>query len=140
MSDSKEILKKHGLKFTKNREVILEQFMCAKYALSYKDIDELISKKLDKVTVYRTLKSFQEAGLIHEVMDGSSIDKYALCHSSSCTSHQHHDAHVHFKCDDCEKTFCLDDVVVPSLNLPQGFKTQTQTTFLNGTCDTCTTH
>ena len=84
MSDIKEILKGHNLKFTENRKVILEQFISADYALSYKDIDAMISQKLDKVTVYRTLKSFEENGIIHEVVDGSSQVKYALCHSGSC--------------------------------------------------------
>ncbi len=137
MSTSKELLKEHGLKFTENRKVILEQFMSANYALSYNDIDAMIAQKLDKVTVYRTLKSFQESGIIHEVMDGSSQVKYALCHSGACSSHHHHDAHVHFRCEKCDKTFCLDDVKVPLLQMPEGYKLNSQSVFVQGFCRKC---
>tara|TARA_B100000767_G_C19716019_1_gene515016 strand:+ start:158 stop:583 length:426 start_codon:yes stop_codon:yes gene_type:complete len=138
MNKLKDILKGHGLKFTENRKVILEQFISSNYALSYKDIDAMISKKLDKVTVYRNLKSFEEKGIIHEVIDGSTQIKYALCHSESCSSHNHNDAHVHFKCDDCFKTFCLDELIVPDVKLPKGFKLETQTVFVQGVCNMCT--
>lgn len=137
MSDLKEILKSHNLKFTKNRKVILEQFISTDYALSYKDIDAMISQKLDKVTVYRTLKSFEENGIIHEVVDGSSKIKYALCHSGSCSTHKHHDSHLHFRCDKCDKTFCLDDYIVPNIRLPKGFKLGSQTVFVQGVCNSC---
>ena len=86
MSLAKEILKSNGLKLTENRRVILNQFISTEYALSYGDIDSMIKRKLDKVTVYRTLKSFEENGIIHEVVDGGSQVKYALCNSKSCSS------------------------------------------------------
>ena len=63
MTNAKEILKKTGLKFTENRKVILQQFISADYALSFNDINSMIERKLDKVTIYRTLKSFEENGI-----------------------------------------------------------------------------
>ncbi len=137
MSKFKEILKKHGLKFTENRKVILEQFVCNNYALSYSEIDSLIQKKLDKVTVYRTLKSFEENGIIHQVIDGSNQIKYALCNSASCSSSHHNDAHIHFKCDYCEKTYCLNDIPTPELVLPKGYSIAKQNVFIQGRCQNC---
>lgn len=137
MSDLKQLLKDHGLKFTENRRAILEVFKSSEYALAYSDLDSSLKSKLDKVTVYRTLKSFEESGIIHEVLDGSSHVKYALCHSGSCSSHDHHDSHVHFKCDKCEKTFCLDEVKVPQITLPQGYTSASQSIFVNGVCTAC---
>lgn len=137
MADLRSILKKHGLKFTENRKVILEQFLAVNYALSYNDIDASISKSLDKVTVYRTLKSFEESGIIHEVLDGGAQIKYALCHLGTCSSHDHHDAHVHFKCFDCDKTFCLESTKIPAIQLPQGYQINKQSVNISGICKAC---
>jgi len=137
MGGLKEILKKHNLKYTENRKVILEQFVCKNYALSYSEIDSLIQKKLDKVTVYRTLKSFEENGIIHQVIDGSNQIKYALCNSASCSSNHQNDAHIHFKCDHCEKTYCLNDIPTPELVLPKGYSIAKQNVFVQGRCHNC---
>ena len=137
MNEFKEILKKHGLKFTENRKVILEQFISTNYALSYNEIDSLIQKKIDKVTVYRTLKSFEENGIIHQVIDGSNQIKYALCNSVSCSPSQHNDTHIHFKCDYCEKTYCLNDISAPELVLPKGYSIAKQNVFIQGRCQNC---
>ena len=137
MNESRAILKKHGLKFTENRKVILEQFISANYALSYNDIENLIEKKIDKVTVYRTLKSFEENGIVHKVVDGSNKIKYALCNSGSCSSNHHHDTHIHFKCVDCDKTYCLDDITPPELILPKGYSIAKQNVFIQGRCQNC---
>ena len=137
MSLAKDILKRNGLKFTENRRVILNQFILTDYALSYSDIDSMIKRKLDKVTIYRTLKSFEENGIIHEVVDGSSQVKYALCNSNSCSSEHHNDTHIHFKCNDCQKTYCIDDIMIPKIKLPQEFQLESQSVFIQGKCEKC---
>ncbi|MBI35225.1 MAG: transcriptional repressor [Flavobacteriales bacterium] len=137
MGGLKEILKKHNLKYTENRKVILEQFLSTNYALSYNEIDSLIEKKIDKVTVYRTLKSFEENGIVHQVVDGSNQIKYALCHHESCSSDQHYDTHIHFKCIECDKTYCLNDIRPPKLKLPKGYSMDQQNVFIQGLCNYC---
>ncbi|MAW64753.1 MAG: transcriptional repressor [Flavobacteriales bacterium] len=139
MSLAKEILKSNGLKLTENRRVILNQFISTEYALSYSDINSMIKRKLDKVTVYRTLKSFEESGIIHEVVDGGSQVKYALCNSNSCSSEHHNDTHIHFKCNDCEKTYCIDDIMIPRIKLPSQFQQESQSVFIQGKCEKCKT-
>lgn len=137
MSDLKSILKHHGLKNTANRQLILQAFVNEKHALAYSDVDALIKQQLDKVTVYRTLKSFEESGIIHQVLDGSAQIRYALCHTGGCSHHEHTDQHPHFKCDTCEKTFCLDTVTIPKINLPSGYSKTTQSVFIQGICKSC---
>jgi len=139
MSFAKEILKNNGLKLTENRKLILNQFISTDYALSYRDINSMIKRKLDKVTIYRTLKSFEESGIIHEVVDGSSQVKYALCNSTSCSSEHHNDTHIHFKCNDCEKTYCIEDIMIPRIKLPGEFQQESQSVFIQGKCEKCKT-
>jgi len=137
MSDLNAILKKHGLKVTESRKAILKVFRKITYALSYSELDKELKGVLDKVTVYRTLKSFEENGIIHEVMDGSSKTKYALCHDGVCSENIHFDSHVHFKCNSCEKTFCLESTQIPTIKLPDGYITNKQFLSFHGQCREC---
>ena len=137
MSEINTLLKKNGLKVTESRKAILKVFKRITYALSYSELDKELKGVLDKVTVYRTLKSFEESGIIHEVMDGSSKTKYALCHDGACSENIHHDAHVHFKCNSCEKTFCLESTQIPTIKLPDGYITNKQFVSFQGECREC---
>ena len=137
MSNANSILKEHNLKSTESRLTILAIFKKNMHALSYNDIESLLTVKLDRVTVYRTLKSFEENGLIHQIYDGSAQVKYALCHNGSCNSNQHKDSHAHFRCDKCDKTFCLSDVITPMADLPEGYQSKSQSVFIQGICKVC---
>ena len=140
MSNANHTLKEHNLKSTESRLIILAIFKENTHALSYNDIESLIAVKLDRVTVYRTLKSFEENGLIHQIYDGSTQVKYALCPAGSCSSHQHKDSHAHFRCDKCDKTFCLSDVVSSITELPEGYQSKSQSVFIQGICKVCNHH
>lgn len=140
MSNANNTLKEHNLKSTESRLIILDIFKNNTHALSYNDIESLLTVKLDRVTVYRTLKSFEENGLIHQIYDGSTQVKYALCPAGSCSSHQHKDWHAHFRCEKCDKTFCLSDVVTTITALPEGYQSKSQSVFIQGICKACKHH
>src|SRR5688572_17504969 len=94
---SDRLLKDFRLRATPSRQEILHLFLKKAYALSHGDIEKEISNALDRVTVYRTLKTFLDKGLIHKVLDDEGSLKYALC-KEACRSTGHHHDHVHFKC------------------------------------------
>ncbi|MFZ1749351.1 MAG: transcriptional repressor [Saprospiraceae bacterium] len=135
MSTSANILKKHHLRVTPFRIEVIEIFSKAQKALSSADI-ELILKDADRITLYRTLKSFEDKGIIHKAIDGTSTLKYALC-DILCDEHHHHDEHVHFHCNECENTFCLDEVFVPHILIPKGFTVSNTNMIVNGLCEKC---
>ena len=95
-----ELLKTHKLRTTSSRAAILGIFFNQQHALSYSDIEKEVSASYDRVTVYRTLKSFLDKGVIHKVLDDSGTLKYALC-NDHCSTVEHHHDHVHFKCTKC---------------------------------------
>lgn len=130
------LLKKANLKVTPTRKLILKAFMHYSYALSYNDINTAIKESLDKVTIYRTLKTFEEKGIIHQVLDTSNQVKYALC-SASCTDHQHHDTHIHFKCTACKQTYCIEDKEIPQISMPKGFIQVHSSMLVEGICKAC---
>jgi Fur family ferric uptake transcriptional regulator len=130
-------LLKHGnLRATNTRKVVLEEFLKAgATALSSYEIERKFDD-LDRITLYRTLKTFEESGIIHQAVDVSGKSKYAIC-SEDCTSHHHEDHHAHFYCKKCERTVCLDQVKIPILNLPKNYQLEDSQLVLTGVCDNC---
>lgn len=123
------------LKATKIRTDIMHLFYENKHALSYSDIAGFLSGKEDKATIYRTLKSFSENGIIHEIFDGDKTTKYALC-GQKCSTSKHHDAHAHFKCTACKNVYCLEKPEI-SINVPKGYVSSTFNLVVEGQCVNC---
>jgi Fur family ferric uptake transcriptional regulator len=131
-----DILKKNQLSVTGSRQKILDLFLQSNGALEHSDIEKKTGETFDRVTVYRTLQSFVEKGIIHLIPTTDNSIKYALC-KDECEAGHHHDNHVHFICGDCNKTICLDDVTVPDVKLPKGFKPNHAEMLVTGVCGDC---
>ena len=136
MKQVEEILKKNHLSVTGSRQKIMQLFMNSNGALAHADIEKKTGESFDRVTVYRTLQSFVEKGIIHLIPTKDNSIKYALC-KDDCEAGHHHDNHVHFICEECNKTICLDDVTVPQVKLPKGFTPQHAEMVVNGICGEC---
>ena len=136
MKQVEEILKRNHLSVTDSRQKIMQFFINSKGALAHADIEKKTGENFDRVTVYRTLQSFVEKGIIHLIPTKDNSIKYALC-KDDCEAGHHHDNHVHFICDECSKTICLDDVTVPQVKLPKGFTPQHAEMVVNGICGEC---
>ena len=136
INEVEEILKQNSLSVTGSRRKILELFKKSKSALAHADIEKLSGEHFDRVTVYRTLQTFVEKGIIHLIPTADNSVMYALC-KDECASGHHHDDHVHFICDKCGVTYCLDHVNIPSVNLPKGFTIAQTNLLVNGKCNKC---
>ncbi len=129
------ILRKKKLSITDSRKKILSLFLQANDALTHGDIEKKASEKFDRVTIYRTLQTFVEKGIVHAIPTVDNSIRYALC--KDCTEGHHHDNHVHFICSNCNTTICLDDVVSPFIELPKGYIAQNVQVVINGICNNC---
>lgn len=136
-NESLNILKKFDLRHTDTRENILNGFLGKSTAISHGDIEHILMEGFDRVTIYRTLKTFLDKGIIHKILDDQGGVKYALC-NTSCKSGDHHHDHVHFKCSSCGDTTCLDHVLIPSIDLPNGYKRKEINMLVQGVCPNCT--
>lgn len=130
-----EILRRKNLSVTDSRKKILSLFLNSADALAHGDIEKKAGEKFDRVTVYRTLQTFVEKGIIHSIPTADNTVRYALC--KDCTEGHHHDDHVHFVCSRCEKTICLDDVVSPQITLPAGYTVAHVQVIIGGICKDC---
>ena len=131
-----DVLKKNQLSVTDGRKKILELFLNSEGALAHADIEEKTGETFDRVTVYRTLNTFVEKGIIHQIPTTDNSILYALC-KHNCEQGHHHDDHVHFICSNCDKTICLDEVTVPEVKLPKNFTKQQSAMVVTGICEDC---
>ena len=100
------------------------------------EIRDLLKKNHMSVTDSRLqiLELFYHApgALAHADIEKKASDKI-----DRVTIYHHHDNHVHFVCDECGKTICLDDVLVPDVKLPKGFEPHQSNMVVNGFCNEC---
>lgn len=132
----KQLLKDYSLRFTKGRADIMSIFINRHTAVSHADIEAAVDSKYDRVTIYRTLKSFLAKGLIHKVPDDSGTAHYALC-NDACNEIAHRHNHIHFKCKICDEITCLNHLDIPLVSLPRGFKMLECNYLVTGVCDKC---
>lgn len=112
----------------------LSMFYQSEHSLSFKELERGM-KGYDRVTIYRTLNSFLNKGVIHRIPNDSGIANYGLC-DDTCEPGAHHHNHVHFKCEVCGHIDCLPEKSVPNIELP-GYVIKEFNLIINGTCRHC---
>jgi len=120
---------------TTMRLLVLEFLQEQNHALSLSDMEQGLAPA-DRTTIYRTLKTFEEQGLIHSIDDGTGAPKYALC-LADCDAGGHHDLHLHFYCTICQETYCLPTTKIPKINLPENYQAQEVQLVVKGICGKC---
>src|SRR6204780_3528690 len=129
------MLERHHLKKTGPRLKVLSMLSAKNVATSQPDLESVMDD-IDRVTLYRILNAFEEKGIIHKVFDLNGTANYAMC-SSDCEENHHHDEHLHFNCTLCNNVYCLDDLNLPAIKLPNGFKSESFTLYATGLCPKC---
>lgn len=122
---------------TAMRLLVLEALSDQEAAISLSHLEKAFDKS-DRVTLFRTLKTFQENGLVHIVDDGTGAPKYALC-EEGCNCDIKRDLHVHFHCRVCSETFCLPKYKIPEIDLPERFRPEEANLVVKGICGKCAT-
>jgi Fur family ferric uptake transcriptional regulator len=126
-----------GARATPARVAVMCLLETAERALSHHDIElALHASGFDRVTLYRVLDWMVESGLAHRVTDAQRVFRFSLAAPDAPA----HDRHAHFRCEDCGKVFCLDDVPVTRPVLPKGFSSSVVELSITGHCGHCGTH
>ena len=131
----KSILKNHQLRITDCRLDVIQFFLSKRNALSQGDLEQEF-KQYDRVTLYRTLNSFLDSGILHKIPNATGVATYGLCHKT-CSPNQHDHDHIHFKCNNCGQIECLDDKKIPKVTLPVGYQIEAVNMIVDGICAKC---
>ena len=131
---AREMLRVAKIYSTRSRVAILKVLMKADKPLSQDQIARLSGKDhFDKVTIYRTLESLLQIGLVHKAFTDKRAQHFELAHN--CTERQ---CHPHFTCSSCGDTHCLTEISLPMAKSPhQGFVIHRQQVRLEGLCPKC---
>ncbi len=129
------LIASHGVKPTANRIVVARALAEAGRPMSLSELEYKILS-IDKSGVFRALTLFREHQLVHVIEDGGDGVRYELCHSHD--GHQHDDdQHVHFYCEQCHRTFCMNDTPIPAVTLPDGYQLNSINYMVKGICPQC---
>ncbi len=130
------ILAGASLRKTEPRVAVLSTLLRASRPMSQEQIAAKIGGGADKVTIYRTLESFINSGIVHKAYLQERIWHYEL--SDRCTEKQ---CHPHFTCKRCGDTRCMPEVILPMAKSPlKGFEITHQQVRLEGFCPECSEH
>ena len=113
---SEETLEQFNLRKTKIRIAVLDSLSQSAVAQSYSTMQNALHE-FDRTTLYRTLLTLTEYGLIHKAYEENGESYYARCFG--CTGQDHHHEHLHLKCSSCGGVECLEISEELKLNLAQ---------------------
>jgi len=95
-------LKRAGLKITPARLQILELLEKKHCLLTIDEMFQLLKNKIDWATIYRTVVSFEEKGLVTSSTLGDGSTRYECSGNHDAHDHDHHHHH-HVMCVKCKK-------------------------------------
>ncbi len=120
---------------TPMRVMVLEHILKQAAAIGLPELEKEFQHS-DRTTLYRTLKTFEEKGMIHNIKGGAEATKYALC-ETDCKPGAHYDRHIHFYCTKCRELLCLPKDDLQQIKLPDNYKLQEISFVARGICDKC---
>lgn len=123
-----------GLRVTSNRLAVLALIEQAPVALSHADLEAALPAGFDRVTLYRTLDSFVEAGLLSATVGADRVRRFSPLTGDPAG----HNDHLHFHCDDCGRVFCLPAKPPRRPSVPEGFQVEGADLYVHGHCADCT--
>ncbi|MBC9813599.1 transcriptional repressor [Crocinitomicaceae bacterium CZZ-1] len=118
---------------TSMRILVYDFLSTQEVALSLTEIEHYFDQA-DRVTLYRTLKTFEEKGIVHSIQENNT-SKYKLCHDD-CNETTHKDTHLHFYCKICKQTTCKEEIVFP-MHPGLNFRIDEIRFFAKGVCEQC---
>ena len=137
---TKTLLLKEHIRPTQIRIDMLRLFLDSVCALSIADIRNQLGDYCDRVTIYRTLNTFLDHSIIHKILMGTDGVKYAMNRALRGDDGNMTNNHVHFRCEICDKVYCLDVSGNNPVILPDGFEFHSSVMIVNGKCENCSTN
>lgn len=127
-------LESKGIRPTANRILVMKTLMGEQNPQSLSNLERKMVS-MDKSSIFRTLTLFLELDVVHAFEDGRGVLCYELCEEKGACDH--HDGHIHFYCESCQRSFCMEDIHIPSFELPEGFYPHSISFVIKGECPDC---
>ncbi len=132
--ETKVLLRSRKLKATPTRLEVLSTLKKHTSAVTFSEIQRVCTNT-DRVTLYRTIQTFLDKGIIHKAYQSEEETFYALC-NHNCSSEAHFHDHLHFKCSTCDQVTCQQLTDEIKIVLPN-FKINKVDINITGICNRC---
>lgn len=139
LSFYKTLIEKKGYRYTSQKQSILEAIIHSDTHLSVKEIFEKVKhKNIGLATVYRSLKVFEDLGIVKEIItNGKSYYEIKIFSGKPL--------HIHFKCHKCDRIIDINDYTLDLEYLKLNSKIETKNNLeihdanfmLVGLCSNC---
>ena len=124
---SEKILIENNIKRTEGRTIVLNVLSKSKYLITAADIQKEY-KKIDRITLYRTLQLFVQQQLIERVADSNGTVYYGMKKNSE-------DVTIYFKCINCNKVEAMTKIVLDKFK--RKYVPEEYNFLVKGTCKGC---
>ncbi len=127
-------LESKGIRPTANRILVMKTLMGEQNPQSLSNLERKMVS-MDKSSISVPLPSFWNIDVVHAFEDGRGVLCYELCEEKGACDH--HDGHIHFYCESCQRSFCMEDIHIPSFRAAQGFYPHSISFVIKGECPDC---
>lgn len=134
ITDADRYFDRKGVRPTANRILVLHALCDASRPVTLADLEETLDP-MDKSSIFRVLTLFLEQDIVHAFEDGRGVLNYELCASEGSCDRR--DGHIHFYCESCRHSFCMEELPLPQLDLPRGFTPHSLSFVIKGECPRC---
>ncbi len=128
-----QLLRDRDLRATTFRLKLLTCLQAYHSAMPHAAIQSAM-EPIDRVTLYRTLDSLIQKGIIHKAYQEGSNIYYAIC-DENCDSSHHHE-HLHFRCSVCETVTCQLPSHTLKISIPD-YEVHKVDIHVDGVCKSC---
>lgn len=135
LEQAKKILQDKSVRTTEFRLSVLSVFIQHPQAINMQTITDSLGK-FDRISLYRTMKTFEEMGIIHPIPVDAESTFYALCEEDCTMADKHQHDHMHFQCLTCNEVQCLPSPIPNALEM-KGFQVQSVEILAKGICNRC---
>jgi Fur family ferric uptake transcriptional regulator/Fur family zinc uptake transcriptional regulator len=130
-----QLLRAAGLRRTPARLAALAALSAAGRPLRHADLRAAPGLAgVDDITVYRTLSTLEEKGLLHRILGLDGAWRYGRNdpEARGCPGN-----HAHFLCEACGQMACLPDQPLPRVEVPPGATVRVRSLVAVGRCAGC---
>ena len=130
-----QLLSSAGLRRTPARLAVLAQMELLARPCSHAELLAIPDlADLDDITLYRTLNTLVEAGLVHRIHGIDGVWRYSAQPRSQqgCPGN-----HAHFLCNSCGRMSCLLSEPMPRVAVPEGAEVHGRHFLVFGRCASC---
>ncbi|MEO7558301.1 MAG: transcriptional repressor [Gammaproteobacteria bacterium] len=131
---AEDMIRHRSARVTTARVQVLAALLKAGRALTHHEIESRLSRThaIDRVTIYRVLEWLTRQRFAHKIPGDDRVWRFNVA------DEEHAGQHAHFKCNCCDRVFCLKDTGnIHSVKLPSGYRAQQLELTVKGLCAEC---